>query len=103
MASCIISGTRTVGPGQHIVFHADRPFLYLITESGSGAVFFAGKYGGKFARVSPYYFQQQAAVAVKQYSLKLVSRDVPILTSPLGEDAGVIGAGICARKKLFSY
>ena len=34
-------------PGQHIVFHADRPFLYLITESSTGAVLFAGKYCGK--------------------------------------------------------
>lgn len=59
--------------------------------------------GGKLSRVSPYYFQQQAAVAVKQYSLKLMSRDVPILTSPLGENAGIIGAGICARKGIFSY
>ena len=59
--------------------------------------------GGKFSRVSSYYFQQQAAVAVKQYSLKLMSRDVPIITSPLGEDAGILGAAICARKSIFSY
>jgi len=29
------------------VFHADMPFLYLITESSSGVVLFAGKYTGK--------------------------------------------------------
>ena len=34
-------------PNQHIVFHADRPFLYLITESSTGAILFAGKYSGK--------------------------------------------------------
>lgn len=34
-------------PGQHIVFHADKPFLYLITESSTGVVLFAGKYTGK--------------------------------------------------------
>ena len=33
-------------PGEHIVFHADRPFLYLITEKSSGAVLFAGRYMG---------------------------------------------------------
>ncbi|MBR5018165.1 MAG: serpin family protein [Bacteroidales bacterium] len=33
--------------GQHIVFHADRPFLYLITENSTGAILFAGKYSGK--------------------------------------------------------
>lgn len=31
-------------PGQHVVFHADQPFLYLITESSTGAILFAGKY-----------------------------------------------------------
>ena len=34
-------------PNQNIVFHADRPFLYLITESSTGAILFAGKYSGK--------------------------------------------------------
>ena len=37
----------SAGPGEHIVFHADHPFLYLITESSSGAILFAGKYSGK--------------------------------------------------------
>lgn len=37
----------SVGPGTHVVFHADRPFLYLITENSTGAILFAGKYGGK--------------------------------------------------------
>lgn len=30
-----------------VVFHADRPFLYLITESSTGVVLFAGKYSGE--------------------------------------------------------
>ena len=33
--------------GEHVVFHADRPFLYLITEASTGAILFAGKYSGK--------------------------------------------------------
>ena len=37
----------SAGPGEHIVFHADQPFLYLITESSSGAILFAGKFSGK--------------------------------------------------------
>jgi len=37
----------SVGPGEHVIFHVDRPFLYLITESSSGAILFAGKYSGK--------------------------------------------------------
>ena len=36
-----------VAPGQRVVFHADRPFIYLITESSTGAVLFAGRYGSK--------------------------------------------------------
>ena len=36
-----------INPGQHVVFHADRPFLYLITETSTGAVLFAGRYSGK--------------------------------------------------------
>ncbi len=39
--------TLAAGPGQYIVFHADRPFLYLISEKSSGAVLFAGRYSGK--------------------------------------------------------
>ena len=37
----------SAAPGTHIVFHADHPFLYLITESSTGAILFAGKYSGK--------------------------------------------------------
>lgn len=36
-----------VAPGDHVVFHADRPFLYLITEASTGAVLFAGRFSGK--------------------------------------------------------
>lgn len=34
-------------PGAEVVFHADQPFLYLITEKSSGAVLFAGRYSGE--------------------------------------------------------
>ena len=37
----------SAGPGMFVEFHADRPFLYLITESSTGAVLFAGRYGGR--------------------------------------------------------
>ncbi|MBQ9474929.1 MAG: hypothetical protein IJU69_01545, partial [Bacteroidales bacterium] len=32
---------------ERVTFHADHPFLYLITESSSGAVLFAGRYSGQ--------------------------------------------------------
>ena len=35
----------SAGPTPHAVFHADHPFLYLITEASTGAVLFAGRYG----------------------------------------------------------
>lgn len=39
--------TTSVGPAPSpVVFHAERPFLYLITESSSGAILFAGRYAG---------------------------------------------------------
>ena len=28
-------------------FHADRPFIYIISETGTGAILFAGRYSGK--------------------------------------------------------
>lgn len=37
----------SVGFDSFATFHADHPFLYLITESSTGAVLFAGRYAGK--------------------------------------------------------
>lgn len=37
----------SIGPERSVVFHANHPFLYLITESSTGAVLFAGRYGGE--------------------------------------------------------
>ena len=34
-------------PGKNVVFHADRPFFYIITENSTGAIIFAGKFCGK--------------------------------------------------------
>ncbi len=34
-------------PGGNAVFHADHPFLYVITESSSGVILFAGRFGNK--------------------------------------------------------
>lgn len=34
-------------PAKKVVFHADHPFIYLITESSTGAILFAGRYSGK--------------------------------------------------------
>lgn len=37
----------SVGIPKKAVFHADHPFIYLITESSTGVVLFAGRYSGK--------------------------------------------------------
>ena len=34
-------------PGERVVFHADHPFLYFITEASTGAILFAGRYSNK--------------------------------------------------------
>lgn len=57
--------------------------------------------GGKLSSVAPYYFLQHASLAIRQYSLNLISRGVAVETSKLGEDAGIFGACILARNKYF--
>jgi len=47
VSSTVILGAASPDPREPIVFHADHPFLYLITESSSGAILFAGRYCGK--------------------------------------------------------
>ena len=43
----VLGATAYIEPPQKVVFHADHPFLYLITESSTGTILFAGKYSGK--------------------------------------------------------
>lgn len=40
-------GVTDAGPSPAVIFHADHPFLYLITEKSTGAILFAGRYSGK--------------------------------------------------------
>jgi len=57
--------------------------------------------GGKLALAAPYYFLQHASLALRQYSLSLMSRSVAVVTSELGDDAGVTGACLIARNRFF--
>lgn len=41
-----VNTTSIPGPSQTIEFHANRPFLYVISERQSGAIFFIGQYTG---------------------------------------------------------
>ena len=45
--SFAVGKEMAAAPGEHVVFHADSPFLYLITESSTGAILVAGKFSGK--------------------------------------------------------
>lgn len=56
--------------------------------------------GGNFAQVESCYFLQYIKLAVRQYSLKLISQDVPVVPSLLGHDAAVLGACLIARAKV---
>lgn len=47
ISSAGVAKTTAIGPEKHAVFHADHPFLYLITESSSDVVLFAGRFAGK--------------------------------------------------------
>ena len=38
--------TAVPNPEPPIIFHADKPFLYIISEKSTGAILFAGRYGG---------------------------------------------------------
>ena len=48
-AAVTVIGMRkntSVGGNPGVVFHADHPFLYLISETSTGAILFAGQFGG---------------------------------------------------------
>lgn len=57
--------------------------------------------GGTLSRAASYYFFHPVSASIRKYSLKLISRNVSILTSRLGEDAGVVGACYVARNRVF--
>ena len=47
VSSAAMMKNTSIGFDRIVDFHADHPFLYLITESSTGAVLFAGRYSGK--------------------------------------------------------
>ena len=46
-AAITIGALGTTSVPDNVVFHANRPFLYLITETGRGTILFAGRYCGE--------------------------------------------------------
>jgi hypothetical protein len=51
-AVTIIEGKMT-GIPKSVTFHADHPFLYLISEKSTGAIFFIGQYMGDAKATTP--------------------------------------------------
>ncbi len=45
--STVSTGIMGTSIPQYSMFHADHPFLYLITESSTNAILFAGKFNGQ--------------------------------------------------------
>ena len=46
-AAAVSTGIMGTSIPQYSMFHADHPFLYLITESSTNAILFAGKFSGQ--------------------------------------------------------
>ena len=46
-AAAVSTGMMATSVPKYSTFHADHPFLYLITESSTGAILFAGQFSGE--------------------------------------------------------
>lgn len=58
--------------------------------------------GGSLSEIESYYFLQYTRLAIRQYSLKLISQDLPVISSTLGENAAIIGSCMIARSKILT-
>ena len=58
--------------------------------------------GGTLTKVPSYYFLQPVILSVKKYALRLMSQNVSIVASPLGDTAGVVGACLLARERILA-
>ena len=57
--------------------------------------------GGTFAEAATYYFLHPMNDSIRKYSLRLMSNDIQVKTSILGERSGVFGACVLARNRSF--
>jgi Transcriptional regulator/sugar kinase len=58
--------------------------------------------GGILSEADPNYFIKSTELAIKKYSLKLMSQNVKIISSELKDRAGVVGACFIARAHLLN-
>ena len=47
VSSAAVIAKTSFDPSLPVIFHADHPFLYLITEKSTGAILFAGRYSNR--------------------------------------------------------
>lgn len=69
-----------------------RTYQYL--QSGTGNI------GGTLSLTGDY-ITQPIKTAIRKYSLNLVNKDSVILTSKLKDKAGIVGACMLARSRMF--
>mgnify|MGYP000641185317 FL=1 len=57
--------------------------------------------GGTLSQAKSYDFLQPVEWAIRKYSLRLMSQNVRVTPSTLGNKAGVVGACLLARRRVF--
>lgn len=57
--------------------------------------------GGTFSEAATYYFMHPIIDSIRKYSLRLISKDVKVMTTPKGESGGAYGACMLARNRIF--
>ena len=58
--------------------------------------------GGRLSQAASYYFLYPLQASIRKYSLRLMSHNLQIITSKLGERSGIFGACMVARNRHFS-
>ena len=62
--------TNTWGGLNQVVFHANRPFLYIISEQSTGAIFFIGQFMGDVTSLTPSPSPVERGVNSPTYDLQ---------------------------------
>ena len=71
--------TNTWGELNQVVFHANRPFLYIISEQSTGAIFFIGQFMGNVtAGVSPPQSPQKGGSPVYDLQGRRMAENQPL-------------------------
>lgn len=58
--------------------------------------------GGALSKATSYYFYYPIRAAIRKHSLRLMSKDIIVEMSKLGEEVGVLGACLLAKQQYFN-